>query len=384
MSQFINYMKKLSNIIIFIIILIIFDFILTFFFISKFNFYENFYPKQDHRIANKNYHHSFKEEVDTFDYWGSYKYKFFTNSLGFKDKSNRKINKETNHKRRIIIIGDSFTEGIGFKYEDTFLGLLDNQMINQNIEILNAGVASQSPIIYFKKIKHLIQVKKIKFNELIVFLDISDIPDEFYYNINFDSNDIKKFSLRNYLQEFLLQSTSTYLFFDIIFTKINILKENLILRFKASEEFNISFLNTNIEHMNLFKSINAERGNWTSDINLWKLYGKKGRELADFYLNELQEICASNKIKLSIVIYPWPIHIYYEYEPVFHRNYWKEWSKNRNIQFIDLFDYFETEKPQKTINNFFISGDIHWNKTGHHYIYEIMMNEYFKLDYRLN
>ena len=377
MSQFINYMKKLSNIIIFIIILIIFDFILTFFFISKFNFYENFYPKQDHRIANKNYHHSFKEEVDTFDYWGSYKYKFFTNSLGFKDKSNRKINKETNHKRRIIIIGDSFTEGIGFKYEDTFLGLLDNQMINQNIEILNAGVASQSPIIYFKKIKHLIQVKKIKFNELIVFLDISDIPDEFYYNINFDSNDIKKFSLRNYLQEFLLQSTSTYLFFDIIFTKINILKENLILRFKASEEFNISFLNTNIEHMNLFKSINAERGNWTSDINLWKLYGKKGRELADFYLNNLLELCDDNKIRFTLVIYPWPNQIYYGYESILHRDFWSNWSETKNINFIDLFEFFENDNPENIIKSLFVDGDIHWNKKGHHYVYEIMMSKYF-------
>ena len=114
-------MKKLSNIIIFILLLLIFDFILTFLFISKFNFYENFYPKLDHRIANINYHHSFKEGVDTFDYWGVYKYKFFTNSLGFKDKSNRKINKQTDLKRRIIIIGDSFAEGIGLKYEDTFL-----------------------------------------------------------------------------------------------------------------------------------------------------------------------------------------------------------------------------------------------------------------------
>ena len=31
--------------------------------------------------------------------------------------------------KRILIIGDSFTEGIGFKYEDTFVGLLDKQKI---------------------------------------------------------------------------------------------------------------------------------------------------------------------------------------------------------------------------------------------------------------
>ena len=78
-----------------------------------------------------------------------------------------------NFDKRIIIIGDSFTEGIGFEYKDTFVGLLDQKNSIKNTQILNAGVASQSPIIYFKKIKHLIEVKKVEFDELIVFLDIS-------------------------------------------------------------------------------------------------------------------------------------------------------------------------------------------------------------------
>ncbi len=135
------------------IIFLFFDFLITFFFISKLNFYDKFYPTQDHRIANKNYHHSFKKNADTIDYWGEYKYKFITNSLGFKDKLNREIPDQTNLKKRIIIIGDSFTEGIGYRYEDTFVGHIDEQMKKNNIEILNAGVASQSPIIYYKKNK---------------------------------------------------------------------------------------------------------------------------------------------------------------------------------------------------------------------------------------
>ena len=42
-------------------------------------------------------------------------------------------------------------------------------MKSKNVQILNAGVASQSPIIYYKKIKHFIEVKKLNFDELIVF-----------------------------------------------------------------------------------------------------------------------------------------------------------------------------------------------------------------------
>ena len=189
-----------SNIFSILIITILLDLLLTYFIFSKFNFYEKIYPNLDHRIANINYHHSLRENVSTYDYWGTYRYIFKTNSLGFKDRYNREINKLTNSKKRVIIIGDSFTEGIGYEYDNTFVGLLDNHKLNENIEILNAGVASQSPIIYFKKIKYLLEEKNINFDELIVFLDISDIPDEYYYNIDFSNYENKRFNLREFIK----------------------------------------------------------------------------------------------------------------------------------------------------------------------------------------
>ncbi len=371
-------MKKFLNLFIIVLITLLFDFIITFFFISKFNFYDTIYPKLDHRIANKNFHHSFKENVSTTDYWGSYKYKFYTNSLGFKDISSREVSKQTDSKKRIIIIGDSFTEGIGFKYEDTFVGLLDKKLAKQNIEILNAGVASQSPIIYFKKIKHLIEIKKVKFDEIIVFLDISDIPDEYYYNINFDVNDNKNFKIRDYLQEFFIQNSSIYLFFDLLFSKTGSIKNNMTLKYKASKKFKLNFFKTTKDNIDLYKSLNVERGMWNHDDNLWNLHGLKGRDLADMYLNNLFELCKKNNIKLTLAIYPWPIHIYYDYNPDYHRNFWINWSKKRNIKIIDLFNYFEDTNRENLIKKLFIPGDVHWNKKGHKYIYNIITKEYFK------
>ncbi len=219
---------------------------------------------------------------------------------------------------------------------------------------------------------------KLNFNELVIFLDISDIPDEFYYNKNFDNDHIKKFNLRDYLQELLIQNISTYLFIDIILEKINILKENIILRYKTSQEFKLSFYKTTHKDMNLFKSINVERGNWTRDNKSWNLHGKKGRKLATFYLNQLYNLCKDNNIKLSLVIYPWPSQIYYAHNTSIHRNYWNNWSRSKNVYFIDLFKYFENDQPKITIEKFFIDGDIHWNKEGHLYIYDKFMSEYPK------
>ena len=135
--------------------------------------------------------------------------------------------------------------------------------------------------------------------------------------------------------------------FDVLFSKIGLIKNNLILKYNASREFNINFFKTHTNHVDLFKSLNVKRGMWSHDLNIWNLQGIKGRELADYYLSELQNICSNNNIKLSLVIYPWPIHIYHGHNPDFHRNYWKKWSKKRNIKFIDLFDYFETENPKR-------------------------------------
>ena len=371
-------MKFIFNITIVLILTLILDLILTFFLFSNFNFYSKFYPKLDHRISNKYYHHSFKENVNTFDYWGNTnKYEFVTNSLGFKDQLNRKINNKNNYEKRIIFLGDSFTEGIGYKYEDTFVGLLDNQLSMKNIEILNAGVASQSPKIYFNKIKYLVENKNIKFDELVLFLDISDIPDEYYYDKNFSNNSEKRFNFRDYLNELLLKNLSIYLFFDVIISKLKFYKEELIFKMHASKEFNIKFSNIKKEHIDLYKAVHVERGNWTHDNQKWKFYGKKGRKLAELNLNKLLKLCQKNKIKFSLVIYPWPAQIFYNYDHSLHNEFWYDWSKKNNISLIDLFKYFDKDDPVKIINKMFIEGDIHWNKIGHRFIYDIMMKEYF-------
>ena len=85
------------------------------------------------------------------------KIKLHTNSLGFKDKSSRTISllPSKKFKKRVVFIGDSFTEGVMLEYEDTFVGIVDKELNNKSIEVLNAGVNSYSPIIYWRKTKFL-------------------------------------------------------------------------------------------------------------------------------------------------------------------------------------------------------------------------------------
>lgn len=141
------------------------------------------------RIENKIYHHGFLPMSDVVEDNGKFgKVRLITNSLGFKDSKKRKIDLKKN-KKRIVFLGDSYVEGILLDYENTFVGQID-RLIGHNFEILNAGMSSYSPSIYFAKTNYLIK-KGLEFDDLIVFIDTSDIEDEYkFYTFNSDNNSV--------------------------------------------------------------------------------------------------------------------------------------------------------------------------------------------------
>ena len=82
---------------------------------------------------------------------------------------------------RILFIGDSFTEGVGVTYADSFVGQIGRRLEIQfpnKVEVLNAGVVSYSPKLMDLKIPYLSEQQGLKFDELHVFVDISDAYDE--------------------------------------------------------------------------------------------------------------------------------------------------------------------------------------------------------------
>jgi len=120
------------------------------------------YKKEDRvsaRIANPVYHHDLAASFSGYDRWGDGNvYRLYTNSLGFKDVSPRIVSLAQDQ-RRVLLMGDSFTEGIGVPFEQTFAGLLFRDGLENvnKVEFLNAAVVGYSPVIYYKKIKYLLE-----------------------------------------------------------------------------------------------------------------------------------------------------------------------------------------------------------------------------------
>src|SRR6202043_2715537 len=148
-----------------------------------FDFVYSAYPmgqerERSARVANLVLYHGRGPNFDGYDIWGEARYPLFTNSLGFKDGSVREVPLQGSS-RRILLMGDSFAEAIGIAYEDSFFGLLNRagQQREQKIEFLDAGVASYSPSIYYKKVKYLLD-HGLQFDEVVLLSDSSDVEDE--------------------------------------------------------------------------------------------------------------------------------------------------------------------------------------------------------------
>ena len=103
-------------------------------------------PGKVARIPDPIVHHNLAPRFEGVDSWGETRYRLVTDSLGFKDATTRDVPlKSDTH--RVLLIGDSFTEGVGVEFQDTFAGLLyrAGQERTPKIEFLNAGLSSYSP-----------------------------------------------------------------------------------------------------------------------------------------------------------------------------------------------------------------------------------------------
>ena len=121
-------------VIIIVLAILLFDFISALIFIPE--DYNSF------RTADPYFHHGLLPNREAKNIWGDRIFPVYTNSLGFKDQSCREIALTTD-KKRIVFIGDSFTESMGMTWEESFAGMIADKL--PETEILNAGVVSYSP-----------------------------------------------------------------------------------------------------------------------------------------------------------------------------------------------------------------------------------------------
>lgn len=298
------------------------------------------------------YHHALRPSMfHAFEEVGlDVSYTLITNSLGFKDSSMRQVPLKVN-KRRLLFIGDSFTEGILLPYALTFTGQIANH--RPDLDILNAGITSYSPLIYFLKVEYLINEVGLQFDELYVFIDISDIQDEYVYN------EVERFAPAleaSCFRDFLLK----------------------IDRFINNHSYIYNLLKQLMYHLSEQRRIYGSRAVWTFNQHLYdkydlnireedvKKWAEKGIVHAQDNMQKLVNLCKNNNIQITIVIYPWNSQIYAKDIPSKQQIIWRSFAEKNNIGFLDLFPIFiNDESPQTILGRYFFHENDHWNACGH-------------------
>ena len=309
--------------------------------------------------------HALEPNCSCDRHWGNESYPFATNSLGFRDENVRHV-PLTGTLPRILLLGDSFTEGM-ISWPDSYVGQIAARF--PRYEFLNGAVESYSPSNYFNVARALLD-NAVKFDEVIVFIDMSDAQDEaaFYRDIDASGavdgpkqivhNGGWYADLRLYIAEHLLLT-------------------NAVVGFLERESVKHGFYRLNVGHGPLF---DLERSAWTyrpvSDAEPYEIgYAPLGLQAGlakeESKMTLLWQDLQKRNIPLSVVVYPWPAQIAHDTIDSKQVLMWRDWCAGKCKSFISVFPAFFAVKSQCPKGqpgcwylSEFIFGDEHYNAAG--------------------
>ncbi len=323
-------------------------------------------PDANLRRRDDRYDHGLVPNASGYMTWGRARYRFYSNSLGFRDGAVREVPRKPAG-RRVILIGDSFTEALGVPFEDSFAGMLAQAGNErpQKIEFLNAGVASYSPVIYLQRIKQLIE-SGLQFDDVVVLPDLSDVRDEAATYFCIDDDPRYQRYCRPAGPPAEAQSVSRTLQKHFVMT---------------------DFVRSLIEHsiksgLGVLKRRALERqavSGWTiPGFDVGQTYAPLGVEggiaRARQNMQSLADLLAAHRIALTVAVYPWPMQLQHDDRDSRHVALWREFCAHNCKDFIDAFPAFFAVKDvdDRWYERLYIPGDVHFSAEGNRLMFNVL------------
>lgn len=322
------------------------------------------------RCPHPVYHHGLlpnRSDTTTWSTGETNVYRMITNSLGFRDRTPRHVPLESD-RRRLMIIGDSFGEGVGVPYEQTFAGLIEDRLAASDVEVLNASVISYSPKLYYLKTRYFVEQVGLAIDDLLVFIDISDIANELGYQpfepapfgaLAKFRYDLSRFGRRHSFTWYSLWKLSREpeatvdLGADGLFPCLAPADPQLL---RDPDFFKATWM-------------------WTLDDTIFNKYGRPGLKLALANMRKLVGLCERKDIEMTIVVYPWVPQIAAKDLDSLQVRRWRAFARANRVGFIDLFPKFIDGTPPEIVERrFFLKGDAHWNAAGHRLVAETVLH----------
>ncbi len=331
------------------------------------------------------YHHGLKENFRGRITWGHQPYQIVTNSAGLKDDNENQVSR-TSSSRRVLLLGDSFVEGLGFPYQDTVAGQFARALEGTDLEIFNGGTRSHSPKLYYLKLRYLTEVRGIRFDEVYVFVDYSDVQDEIVYEpfhpidnplyqrlLDADRYVEDHFLLLPYaarpLIDALARISLRFGSFEVPGYASPMTESGPAVRLSFHADQSINPLDpggVRNESYDFWGRYAEDRAEWSFSADIFEKWGGRGLALARLNLELLVDLCRRQNMEVTLVVYPWPRHVRERDLGSIQVRFWKQFTSEMGIRFLDLFPLFINDRPgDQMVAQYFIDGDFHWNPQGH-------------------
>lgn len=293
--------------------------------------------------------------------------------------------------RRVFMVGDSFTFGVGAEENQTIPYLTGEFLKNRgdSAEVINAGVGHRSPIIYYVKLRDV--YLKFKPDIAVLLLDFSDLRDDWHterqavYDKNWEilrfdpafldgKKDWWGISVRN-------SETLAYLNNKFVrtFRKIHVLGLKSYIKAALAGKRAKAAIATSQEVAGRMDTIEYDgylfmrgRDKLPFIKKHWALTGK--------YLLKIRDLLKQNGVEFMLVTYPYGIHVAPD-EWQEGRVYWgfdrdkvyadryafdliEDFCKNNNIRCVNTLDDFLAAKKQNPGVKLYFDLDGHMTSAG--------------------
>jgi hypothetical protein len=315
------------------------------------------------RLPHSYYHHDLRPNAEGRPEWGyEAEQTIAVDSLGFRDREVREVPLRAERKR-IVLMGDSFVEGMYVPWAETFAGRLQEALGARGIDVLDAAVCSYSPKLYYLKTRYLLEQVGLKFDELWVFVDISDAQDEVIYK---DFEPLRGGRLWFEVKQRLRLWSFTYNTVSRLIERAR--GESTYINYQGGV---FRFLSDDALRLLHDPQLLQHRGAWTVDPELYRDWGKRGLDLGAENMRKLVELCRAHGIRMTVVVYPWPGQIRAGDLDSVQARFWSRFCDAHQVRFVNLFPAFvpgSSEEAEEVVRRYFRRGDVHWNEAGHELI----------------
>jgi hypothetical protein len=325
----------------------------------------------EHREPNPFYHHGLRANASVMDTFGDRQYPFLSNSLGMRDGSVREVSLDKKGPR-ILLIGDSFTEGVGLPWEKTFAGILAARLSADGIEVLNSGVNSYCPILFKGRLRYLFDQKGLEVDRVVALVDISDIMQELTYQET-PGGEIRPRSLLSEaeakeLSDYVAMEDWSRTYLEDQFVLLGALARNL--RLWCRDHVSPSGVRRQDE-------LPLWAFHWPEYQGPYESKIEEGLDLAQRHMTEIAEDLRRRKIALTVMIYPWPQQLPHLSRPSRAETVWQKWAANHGVDFINLFrDFARMDSPDEILKKYYLQNDWHWNDRGNAVVADLLLHSY--------